>query len=448
MHRRVQRLTVLIPELPVSAGATAPITRPQRMLRFFETFRCSPAAVSAGRVRSVCALLTAHVSPLRFPVLRSAAVMLTLICWLALAGCATPPARTLPPAEVAAIDGAVRAEMERQRLVGVAVGIIHESEIAYLQGYGLADREAKAPVTPRTIMNWASNSKPMAAVLAMKLVDANRLDLQADVRTYVPEFPDKAVKITARDLLCHQSGIVHYANGVVLATKREYTAADPGMDPVLMLDKFNRSPLLYAPGEKTSYSSYAYVLLSAVVQRAAGRPYDELVRSQIARPLKMKSLQLDMPADQQPDWAAGYTRNRLGVIARASEEAHYWKFGAGGYKSDIGDFARWARGLMKGGLVSTAAQERMWAPQKLNDGKPTGYGLGFRVDRSAAGLAVSHGGKQEEATSFMIIEPEAGRGIVVLCNCGFADINALVKAVSCARAPAGEPAPAERLAAH
>ena len=170
---------------------------------------------------------------------------------------------TKPQAE--AVDEGVQAEMERQKLVGVAVGVIREGEIVYLQGYGLADRELGVKVTQQTVFNWASNSKPLAAVLAMQLVEAKKLDLEADVRQYVPEFPAKGQTITTRHLLCHQSGIPHYSNGLIVPTPGRYRTRLPFLDPLLALDHFRASPLLFKPGEKDSYSSYAYILLSAVV---------------------------------------------------------------------------------------------------------------------------------------------------------------------------------------
>src|SRR5262249_22039155 len=85
----------------------------------------------------------------------------------------SPPARaddtlrnTLSAQESAAVDAAAQAELEKQQLVGLAIGIIKGGKIAYLHGYGLADREHKTPVIPQTVFNWASNSKPLAAVAA------------------------------------------------------------------------------------------------------------------------------------------------------------------------------------------------------------------------------------------------------------------------------------------
>ncbi|MBX3397413.1 MAG: beta-lactamase family protein [Gemmataceae bacterium] len=335
---------------------------------------------------------------------------------------------SLPANLATAVDTAVRAEMEKQQVVGAAVGIIREGQIVYRKGYGLADRETKAPVTVDSVFNWASNSKPLAAVLAMQLVEAKKLDLDADVRTYVPEFPDKGAKITTRHLLCHQSGIPHYSNGTIVPTVRAYTEKNPFLDPIHSLDKFNRSALIFKPGEKVDYSSYAYILLSAVIQRAGKEPYHDQLMNRIAKPLGLPSLERDGTTNGQKHWTKGYLKSAKGEVVPAPEEAHDWKHGAGGYKSNVADFARWAKGLLDGQLVSKATEATMWERQKTADGKLTTWGLGFTVDEQG-GLRVGHNGSQPEATSRMVLYPKAKQAVVVLTNCRHASPTAISTAI-------------------
>lgn len=353
-----------------------------------------------------------------------------LLVYVALLLCTSPlpaqsPDSKLSAAQIAKVDEAVKKEMEKQGLVGVAVGVLQQGEIVYLRGYGLADREKNTPVTTKSVFNWASNSKPLCAVAAMQLVEKGALDLDVDVRQYVPEFPKKEHVITMRQLLCHQSGIQHY--GRVIPTKREYTVKQPFFDPVLALDVFNQTPLSYKPGEKNVYSSYAYILASAVIQRAGKEPFNQQIIERIAKPLGMSSLQYDIDVVGTDDWTTGYTKE-AGQVVRAKEEAHYWKHGAGGYKSNISDFAKWARALVNHRLVSPAIERKMWTRQKTSDGKPTTYGLGFAIDDQNE-LKVSHNGKQDEATTRLVIYPEKKHGIVVMTNCGFGDPAAISTAI-------------------
>lgn len=347
--------------------------------------------------------------------LRLACLGLALVCTLSEAWAREP---AFPQELAAKVDERVQADIERQGLVGLAVGIVRGGEIVLLKGYGVADRKSQVPVTPQSIFNWASNSKPLAAVAAMQLVERGKLDLDADVRKYVPEFPDKEAKVTTRQLLCHQSGIPHYSNGRIIPSHRDRLTTEAWLDPLVGLSRFDRSPLLFAPGEKTSYSSYAYILLSAVIQRAGNQSFVEQVQERIANPLQMTSLQLDMPRENQAHWVTGYDKNVRGQIREADEAAHYWKHGAGAYKSDVQDFCRWAQGLINHKLLSPETESKMYTLQYTSNGKHGEYGLGVRL-KDQSGLLVSHGGRQDETTTHLVVCPEEKCGVVVMCNCNY-----------------------------
>lgn len=321
-----------------------------------------------------------------------------------------------------AVDQAIEEQMRQDQAVGLALGIIRDGEIVYLQGYGLADRDQNVPVTTRTMFRWASISKPLTAIAALQLAEQGRLDLDADVRDYVPEFPVSGAKITPRQLLCHQGGIVHYRNGPVVPTRKEYSVRHPFEDVVVALDTFNRSPLVNPPGEKYSYSTHGFILLSAVVQRAGGRPFHDQVADRIGRPLQMATLQPDYQWVDIPHRTRGYRRSgEEKEIVESIDDDVSWKLGGGGYISTIGDLCRFARGLIGGKLVSERTEAAMWTPQPTSDGTATGYGLGFRVREQSGRLKVSHNGSQPKTRTRMVLYPARRHGMVVMTNSEWVD---------------------------
>ena len=186
-----------------------------------------------------------------------------------------------------AIDEAVRAQMAQQQAVGIAIGVIRDGEVAYLAGYGFEDRERKTPVDADTMFRWASISKPLTAIAAAQLAEAGELDLDADIRTLVPEFPDKGSEITTRQLLGHLGGIVHYRNGPVIRTDGSYDQPHPYQDVILALDHFRESPLVGAPGSKFAYTTHGFIHASAAVERAGKQPFHLQVDERIATPLEL-----------------------------------------------------------------------------------------------------------------------------------------------------------------
>lgn len=331
-------------------------------------------------------------------------------------------ARAQAPDLAALADKAAREQFETQKLVGLGVAVVHDGKIVFQKGYGHADKEKNVAVDPaKTLFRWASCSKPLTAVAALQLVEAGKLDLDKDVREYVPEFPDKGVPITARQLLAHQAGIVHYMNGKVVVTKREYESKDPFEDVVFALDKFKESPLVNQPGEKYSYTTHGYILLSAVVERAGKEKFADQVRARILKPLGTTTLQPDYQWKDIPNRAVGYRRLNDKLFTDTNTDVS-WKLGGGGFLSSTEDFAKFAAGLVNRKLVSEKTEAMMWQPLKLKDGGATNYGLGFTFGKTPGGHSwVGHGGSQEKTRTMMMLVPKAKTAVVVMSNSSWAN---------------------------
>lgn len=349
----------------------------------------------------------------RAPAFAPAKTMIVLAFALALAAVsavAAPQFKAVRP-----IDAAVRKEMARQQAVGVAVGLIKDKRIVYLKGYGYADREKRKRVDRNTMFRWASISKCLTAVAALQLHEQKQLNLHLPIRTYVPEFPDKHPPIKTVQLLSHLGGIVHYSNGRVIRTERNYAAPHPHEDVILALDTFKESPLVCRPGVRYSYSSHGFILASAVVQRAGRQKFADQVHERIFKPAGMATLQPDYQWVDIPNRAAGYIK-KDGKVVRDTDTDVSWKLGGGGFISNIDDLALFATGLLNDTFMEPRTRALMWIRQRTNAKKHTDYALGFNVSGAGKDLKISHSGSQEKARTRMVIYPNRGTGVVVMCN--------------------------------
>lgn len=334
----------------------------------------------------------------------------------------------LPESLRAAIDAAALEEFERQQAVGLAIGVIREGKVVYTAGYGLADRERNIPVTADTLFRWASISKPLTAVAAMQLVENRKLDLDADIRTLVPEFPDKGTPITARQLLSHTSGIVHYSNGPVIKTTREYDTLNSYQSVINALDTFAESPLVAKPGERYEYSTHAYILASAAIERAGNAPYAQQVHERICEPLKLTTLQPDYQWLDIPNRAVGYRKfgNR---IFRSTDTDVSWKLAGGGWISNINDLTTFTAALMDDQLLRARTTMQMWTPQQTADGETLDYALGFTVDNFPDNPRIAHSGSQEKARTRMVLYPKQRHALVVMTNSEFVNPARITTAI-------------------
>src|SRR5919109_3491269 len=183
-------------------------------------------------------------------------------------------------------DGVVRIAAEGHRqsgAPGMSVAVVLDDRLAWSDGFGLADVENDVPARANTVYRIASISKPIAATAVMQLVERGRVSLDDPIQKYVPRFPAKGDQtITVRHLLTHTSGIRHYRGGEMESSREYETVIDA-------LSIFQDDPLLFAPGTKYSYSTYAYNLLGAVVEAASGLNFETYLRTQVWGPAGMTS---------------------------------------------------------------------------------------------------------------------------------------------------------------
>lgn len=322
------------------------------------------------------------------------------------------------------VTAAIEQCLEGHRIVGLSVALVVDGELFDLRSFGWQDFGARLPASGDTMYRWASIAKPLTAVAALQLVEAGKLDLDADARSYVPEFPEQASAFTPRQLLCHQAGIVHYPS-MGIRTPREYDVEHPWADRIIALDMFDERELLFEPGTDFSYSTPGFVLLGAVIERAGGRPYAEQVAQRIGAPLGMTTLQPDYEWVAIPARARGYVARGDGRVVDAGSDDISWKLPGGGWISTVGDLARFGSGLADGSLLDADSLELMWTDQPTRAGARHGYGLGIGVRVEDGVTFVSHSGGQRKASTYLLVCPERRSAVALMSNTQGVDLGEL-----------------------
>jgi serine beta-lactamase-like protein LACTB, mitochondrial len=313
-----------------------------------------------------------------------------------------------------AIDRLVASFASNHQVPGMSVAVIDRGRVILTRGYGLADVENQVPATADTVFRIASLSKSITATAAMKLVEGGKLDLDAPIQKYCPDFPQKPWPITTRELLSHQSGIRDYKNAEEGINRRHYTSIKEA------LSQFANDPLEFEPGTKMEYSGYGYIALGCVMEGASGVRYDGDMRQAVFEPAQMAATRLDDVFAIIPHRARGYKLLRSGEWQNAIFVDVSNKPPGGGINSTARDMGGFVAALYSARLVSRPTLERMLTPSTTRDGKPTIYGLGFFVGGPISkhdGLReAGHGGEQQGFSSVLYLLPEKDFGVVVLSN--------------------------------
>jgi len=315
----------------------------------------------------------------------------------------------LPPARAASLDAAIVSAMGRLGIPGLSAAVVTGRELRWSCGYGLADVENGVAATSSTVYRLASVSKPITATAALQLAEKGRLDLDAPVQRYLPSYPEKPWPITARQLLCHQSGTRNWTEAEFHNTRRFASLTDA-------LGAFKDDPLLFEPGTRTQYSSLGYTLLGAVIEAAAGARFVDVLRADVFDPAGMDSARDDDVFPIVPHRAEGYWRRADGTLLNAPLTDTSNRLPGGGLLGSADDVGRFASALLKGSLLKPETLESALAPQRLRDGKVTGYGLGWLVGRHAHRREAYHTGGQPEVSTVLYLVPDSGVAVAILAD--------------------------------
>jgi CubicO group peptidase (beta-lactamase class C family)/tetratricopeptide (TPR) repeat protein len=273
-----------------------------------------------------------------------------------------------------------------------------------VKGFGYADLENKTPMKAESAYRLASVTKPMTAIAVLQLAEQGKLNLDAEVQTYVPYFPKKKWPVTVRQLLGHLGGIPHYVNREAeLRIKTRKTTRES-------IALFENYDLVAEPGTRYSYSSYGYNLLGAVVEAASGQSYGDYMREHVWRPLGMGDTRMDDPVEIIPNRVRGYQMVD-GRVANSEFVDISSRFAAGGTRSTVPDLLKFAEGVMQGKLLSKASYDLMYDSMQTREGRFTNYGAGWETSHPNGRFMVAHSGGQNETRTLLWVFP--GRNFAV-----------------------------------
>jgi serine beta-lactamase-like protein LACTB len=321
----------------------------------------------------------------------------------------------VPPTVLTQIDRLASNEMTKLKEPSLAIAVVAHGKLVFAEGYGLADIENHVPATADTVYRIASVSKPLTATGMMRLVEANKLDLEAPIQKYCPAFPTKPWPITVRELLTQQSGIRHYKSDEESINTRHYTSINEALQ-----QDFTKDPLLFEPGTKFGYSSYGYIVLGCVIEGASGTSYATYMQQSVFHPAGMTTTRLDDVFAIILHRAHGYSFDKEGHLQNAMFVDISNKPPGSGINSTARDLGNFMVALYNGRLVSPPTWKQMITPARTRDGATTIYAYGWFVGgplNTHQGLReVGHGGDIQGFSSALYALPETQFAVAVLSN--------------------------------
>lgn len=282
------------------------------------------------------------------------------------------------------IDRFVNAEMQRQQVPGVAVGVVKGGVVVKSQGYGYANLEHQVPAGPATVFESGSLGKQFTAAAVMLQVEDGKLALSDPLTKFFPDAPLTWRPITVQHLLTHTSGIPDYVQGQI-DYRKDYTEED--------LARFAFGLTLEFPaGARWNYSNTGYVLLGIIVHKVSGSFYGDVLAERVFKPLGMTTARIISEAELVANRAAGY-RIVSGVIKNQEWVSPTLNTTAdGSLYLTVRDVIAWDAGIRAHAVLKPGSWQQILTPVQLSSGKTYPYGFGWFLDERGGQPLQQHGG--------------------------------------------------------
>jgi len=309
--------------------------------------------------------------------------------------------------------------MKKCRTSAISIAIIENFEITETYVHGVKRRRTEEKVTPNTLFQAASISKPVFAVALMRLAEQGKLDIDTDISEYLVDyeistFDKKKHKITLRQILSHRAGLnlhgfIGYKQGKKIPTVNQIlTGKKPTNHSKLKLEK--------KPGTEEKYSGGGYVLAQKIMTDVCKLDFCELMNDLVLTPLSMENSTFtqDLPEDKIHEVAFGYNSYNLQVSGGFKIMPELSAAGLWTTPSDLALFGIEMMKALKGESVFLKKETAELMMTKAHEN--SNFGVGFRVFDEKKGLVFGHSGGNIGYRSNMCFCPADASGMVVMVN--------------------------------
>jgi D-alanyl-D-alanine carboxypeptidase len=323
--------------------------------------------------------------------------------------------------KIALLEQWIETQRVYRGIPGLAIAVVHDQDLVWSRGFGVADLKTGAPVTPGTIFRIASITKTFTSTAILQLRDKGKLRLDDPVVAHLPWFTYRnrhtdGPAVTIRQLLTHTSGLPR-ESAFPYWTDYEFPTREQ------MIKALHEQESVFEPATRYKYSNLGMAILGEVVAAASGDSYDACVTRNILEPLGMKSTSVYPQPALRSRYATGYGRRFDDGSRQVSTFMDARGLvSAANISSTVEDMARYASFHMlegkntPGQILKGSTLREMHRVQWINSSWRGGAGLGFSVSKSDARVTYGHGGWVGGNRSQLTISPKEKVAVIVMVN--------------------------------
>lgn len=311
------------------------------------------------------------------------------------------------------IQSFLQNEMIKRNIPGLQVAVIFNGKVELVKSFGLANIENRVKVNDSTIFSINSATKAFTGVAMMQLMERGKIEVKSPISAYLDSLPDNWKNLKVYQLLTHTSGlpdfIDHNRGGFV-----------GGLNYQDALKAIREYPMEFVPGTQTSYNQTNYVLLGQIIEKLSGKSFEQFVQQEQFNPAGMHKTGFGDSRDVFMDKAPTYRLSRRTernfvqgkTLERTWEEFSELRATAG-INSTASELANWILALQNGTLLKAESLKTMWEAAKFDNGRYSGWALGWVARRNTAPRAVAGIGGSR---SWFYIYPDHKLAVIILTN--------------------------------
>lgn len=343
------------------------------------------------------------------------------------------------------------------KVPGLSLIVVKNDSVIYSKGYGRADIPREIPATPKTVYHWFSNTKIITAIAIIQLHEQGKLNIEDSVSKYLPYFKitypsDTCKTITIRNLLNHSAGLPGAGMKVVNWIHHE---GEPHWNQTEFLKTVlpDYSTLCFEPGEKTSYTNIAYMVLGAIIETVTNQTYEDYVRQNILDPLGMNNTDFVYTKAMEPFEAGGshpilnkYTPLipfLVGSYIREIEGKYIWikrvynnQTPPSGLIGSAEDAARLVRAYLNKGILdgkrilSEQSISMMTNEYHIKSWENAYQGIGWQIYERNHGNILHHNGGGVGFNFAMQLHPHKNLGFILFSNSTLNNCSEIIELIT------------------
>lgn len=333
--------------------------------------------------------------------------------WLGLLTFHSQPVMGREHLDFSGLEKIVKTELKQTHTPGAAIAIVKGDKIVFAKGFGVANIETGAPVSPEMLFRIGSNTKMWTAALLVTLAEEGRVNLQEPIGTYLQGLSPRLSRVTAHQLMTHTAGIIDEAPSYGLHDESALNAT---------VRSWQDDYYFLPPGKVFSYSNPGMAAAGLLAERAGGKPYAQLMSERLFQPMGIKTATFRPTEAMTRPFSQGHMveKNKTVVVRPCADNAGYWP--SGFMFANVYDLARFAiafinQGRIEGAQVlSPSVIAKLSTPYVDAPAMNCQVGYGLLIKEVHGVRVLVHGGVIEGFGSMFIMVPDYKFAVILIAN--------------------------------